>query len=319
MSFKILGTGSSLPSRAVSNEELSEFLDTSDEWISQRVGIRERRVCTTERTADLAHDAALKALDMSGVEPHELDLILCATVSADNSAPSLACSVQSMLGATCPAMDINAACSGFIYMLDTAAGFFARGKAGKALVIGAERLSRMLDWTDRGTAVIFGDGAGAMVLGPGDSYLASKLFARGNDTVLGIPNSDGASPYYENEPRHPFIFMNGQETFKFAVKAMSTDLEEVVEAAGLGIDDIAWIVPHQANARIIDSAVKKLGLDPERCLKNIERVGNTSAASVPILADELWRSGKLRDGDYIAMCSFGAGLTSAACIIRWEA
>jgi len=319
MSFKILGTGSSLPSRAVSNEELSEFLDTSDEWISQRVGIRERRVCTTERTADLACAAALKALEMSGAEPHELDLILCATVSADNSAPSLACSVQSMLGATCPSMDINAACSGFIYMLDTAAGFFARGKAEKALVIGAERLTRMIDWTDRGTAVIFGDGAGAMVLGPGDSYLASKLFARGNDTVLGIPNSDGASPYYKNEPRHPFIFMNGQETFKFAVKAMSTDLEEVVEAAGLGMSDIAWIVPHQANARIIDSAVKKLGIAPERCLKNIERVGNTSAASVPILADELWRSNKLQNGDYIALCSFGAGLTSAACIIRWEA
>jgi 3-oxoacyl-[acyl-carrier-protein] synthase-3 len=319
MSFKILGTGSSLPSRRVSNEELSGFLDTSDEWISQRVGIRERRVCTTERTADMAYAAALKALDMSGVEPHELDLIICATVSADNSAPSLACSVQSMLGATCPAMDINAACSGFIYMLDTAAGFFARGKAERVLVIGAERLSRHMDWTDRGTAVIFGDGAGAMVLGKGDSYIASKLFARGNDTVLGIPNADGASPYYENEPRHPFIFMNGQETFKFAVKAMSTDLEEVVETAELRMEDIAWIVPHQANARIIDSAVKKLGIDPERCLKNIERVGNTSAASVPILADELWRSGKLQNGDYIAMCSFGAGLTSAACIIRWEA
>ena len=318
MSFKILGTGSCLPLRVVGNDELSEFIDTSDEWISQRVGIRERRICTTETTADLALGAAKAALEMSKVEPGELDLILCATVSADNSAPSLACSVQSMLGATCPAMDINAACSGFIYMLDTAAGFFARGRAKKALVIGAERLSRFIDWQDRSTAVIFGDGAGAMVLAQGDEYLSSKLFARGNDAILGIPNSDGASPYYKNAPRHPFIHMNGQETFKFAVKAMCTDLCEVVEAAGLTLDRISWIVPHQANARIIDAAVKKLGLDPDRCFKNIDRVGNTSAASVPILADELCRSGKLQNGDYIAMCSFGAGLTSAACVIRWN-
>jgi len=302
----------------VTNEELSGFLDTSDEWISQRVGIKERHVCTSETTADLAREAALAALDMSGVTPEELDFILCATVSPDNAAPSLACSVQSMLGATCPAMDINAACSGFIYMLDTAAGFFARGKAKKVLVIGAERLTRFLDWDDRSTAVIFGDGAGAMVLGEGDAYLASKLFARGNDTVLHIPNCDPPSRYYLNEQKAPYINMNGQETFKFAVKAMSTDLAEVVETAGLTLDEIAWFVPHQANARIIDTAAKKLGIPPERCCKNIETVGNTSAASVPILADGLCRSGKLSTGDYIALSSFGAGLTSAACIIRWE-
>jgi len=317
MSFKILGTGSALPSRRVTNDELSEFLDTSDEWIAQRVGVRERRVCTTETTADLAYSAARAALEMSGVRPEELDLIICATVSPDNVAPPLACSVQMMLGADCPAMDLNAACSGFVYMLDTAAGFFARGKVKKALVVGAERLSRLLDWNDRSTAVIFGDGAGAMVLGEGDAYLASKLFAKGNDSVISIPCSDGMSPYYENERRHPYIYMNGQETFKFAVKTMCADTVEVVEAAGLKMEDIAWFVPHQANARIIDSAVQKLGIPPERCRKNIDVTGNTSAASIPILADELCRSGELRDGDYIAMCSFGAGLTSAACIIRW--
>ena len=315
MSFKVLGTGSYLPARTVTNRELSEFLDTSDEWIVQRVGIRERRVCTTETTSELAYKAAEAALKKSGVKPGELDMMICATVSADNAAPSAACSVQSMLGAECPAMDINAACSGFIYALDTAAGFFARG-AKRILVIGAERLTGLLDWSDRGTSVIFADGAGAVVLGEGNAYLASKLYARGNDTVLRIPNHIGASPYYENEPEHPYVSMNGQETFKFAVGAMCTDLLDVVSAAGLTIEDIDWILPHQANARIIDASARKLGIRPERCLKNIEKVGNTSAASIPILFDEFCRSGKPRDGDYIAMCSFGAGLTSAACVLK---
>jgi 3-oxoacyl-[acyl-carrier-protein] synthase-3 len=244
-------------------------------------------------------------------------MIICATVSADNAAPSLACSVQALLGAECPSMDVNAACSGFIYALDTAAGFFARG-AKRILVAGAERLTRLVDWTDRGTAVIFADGAGAMLLGAGDSYLSSKLSARGNDTILKIPNPSGASPYCENEPSKPYIYMNGPETFKFAVKAMCSDLVEVVEAAGITLEDIAWVIPHQANARIIDAAVKKLGIAQGRCAKNIERVGNTSAASVAIVVDELCRSGKLLDGDYIAISVFGAGLTNAACVIRWE-
>jgi len=318
MSFDILGTGSCLPQRKVDNEELSRFLETSDDWISQRVGIRERHVCTTETTADLARDAAVAALEMSGVQPGDLDMIICATVSADYAAPSLACYVQAMLGATCPAMDVNAACSGFIYTLDTAAGFFARG-AKKILVIGAERLTRVVDWSDRGTAVIFADGAGAVVLGAGDSYLSSKLYAKGGDTVLNIPNHIGDSPYFERELPKPYVHMNGQETFKFAVKAMCTDLTEVIEKAGLKMADIAWVIPHQANARIIDAASRMLGIPEGRCCKNIERVGNTSAASIPILADELCRSGKLKDGDHIAMCSFGAGLTSAACVVRWKA
>ena len=317
MSFKILGTGSALPERVVGNEELSTFLDTSDEWILQRVGISERRVCTTETTASLARDASLRALEMGGVTAGELDMILCATVSADYAAPSLACSVQELLGADCPAMDISAACSGFLYALDVAAGYFLRGKK-RILVVGAERLSRLTDWSDRATAVIFADGAGAMVLGEGDAFLSSKLYAKGGNDVLKIPVYGGESPFYKNEHQKPFVNMNGQETFKFAVKAMSTDLLDAVEIAGLTMDDIAWVIPHQANARIIDAAARKLGIPSERCCRNIERVGNTSAASVPILADELVRSGKLKDGDFIAMSSFGAGLTSAACVVRWE-
>ena len=195
MSFKILGTGHCVPSRVVTNEELSTIVDTSDEWIAQRVGVRERRVCTTETTVSLAYGAALEALAMSGTKPDEIDMILVATVSGDDAAPSTACMVQNLLGATCPAMDINAACSGFIYMLETADGYFARKKVKKMLVIGAERLSRIVDWTDRNTCVIFGDGAGALVLGEGDAYLSSKIFAKGGDNVIKIPNFGGMSPF----------------------------------------------------------------------------------------------------------------------------
>lgn len=317
MSFQILGTGHFVPSRVVTNEELSTFLDTSDEWISRRVGVRERRVCTTETAAELAFRAAQNALERSGTTPGELDMILCATVSGDDVSPSMACAVQSMLGATCPAMDVNAACSAFIYMLETAAGFFARGKVKKMLVVGCERMSRILDWTDRNTCVIFGDGAGALVLGEGDAYLSSKLFAKGGDGVIKIPQFPGMSPFYENETKKPYVYMNGQETFKFAVSAMCQDLTEVIAKAGLRQQDIAWVLPHQANIRILDAAKKRLDIPPERICSNLDRYGNTSAASIPILLDELNRDGKLKNGDYLAFCAFGGGLSSGACVVRW--
>lgn len=317
MSFKILGTGHCVPERVVTNDEMSTIVDTSDEWITQRVGVRERRICTTETAAELAYNAALKALDMSNTSPEELDMILCATVSADDASPSMACTVQNMLGATCPSMDLSAACSGFIYMLDTAAGFFARKRVKKMLVIGGERVSRILDWTDRNTCVIFGDGAGAAVLGEGNAYLSSKLFAKGGDSVIKIPNFGGMSPFYTNETQKPYVYMNGQETFKFAVNAMACDLAEVIRDAGLEQKDISWVIPHQANVRIIDAASKKLDIPLDRFGKNIEKYGNTSAASIPMLLDELNREGKFKDGDYLALCSFGGGLSSAACVIRW--
>ncbi|NLM83937.1 MAG: ketoacyl-ACP synthase III [Clostridiales bacterium] len=317
MSFRVLGTGRCLPERAVTNAELERFVDTSDEWIRQRVGVAERRVCTTETAADLAAGAAEAALQMSGVAARELDFILCATITPDDLSPSLACMVQSRIGASCPAMDVSAACSGFVYALETAAAFFARGRVKKVLVIGAERLSRIVDWSDRNTCIIFGDGAGAMVLEEGDNYLASKLTARGCDAVLKIPAFGGASPFWEGGVEKPYIRMNGQETFKFAVGAMVSDLEEVIAAAGLEPEDIAWVIAHQANARIIDAAARKLGIPFGRFAKNIDRYGNTSAASIPILADELCRDGHLKDGDYIALTSFGGGLTSAACVLRW--
>lgn len=318
MSFTILATGHHVPSRVVTNGELATFLDTSDEWITRRVGVKERRICTTETTADLAFRAACNALELGHTAPEELDMILCATISGDDASPSMACAVQGMLGASCPAMDINAACTAFLYMLDTAAGFFARGKVKKVLVIGAERMSRILDWEDRNTCVIFGDGAGALLLGEGDDYLASKLYARGGDSVIKIPLYAGMSPFYRNETPEPYVHMNGQETFKFAVSSMYRDVTEVIRAAGLRESDIAWVVPHQANLRILDLAKRKLDIPPERICSNIERYGNTSSASIPILLDELNRDGRLKKGDYLVLCSFGGGLSSAACVIRWK-
>jgi 3-oxoacyl-[acyl-carrier-protein] synthase-3 len=317
MSFRILGTGRRVPERVVTNDELREFVDTSDDWITRRVGVRERRVCTTETTAQLALGAAEAALEMSGTAPGELDMILCATISGDDVCPPVACSVQGALGASCPAMDVSAACSGFIYMLETAAGFFARRSAKRILVVGAERMSGLLDWSDRRTCVIFGDGAGAAVLEAGDGYLASKLFARGGDEMIKIPRWRGESPFYEVAPIPPYVRMNGQETYKFAVTSFCTDIADVMALAGLSPGDITWVLPHQANIRIIEGAAKRLAIPPERFCSNIDRYGNTSAASIPILIDEMNRDGRLERGDLVALCSFGGGLTSAACIIRW--
>lgn len=317
MSFQFLGTGSYVPERVVTNEELSQYVDTSDEWITQRVGVRQRRVCVTETAADLAEKAASRALENAGVTPQELDLILCATVSGEDISPSIGCMVQRRLGATCPGFDINAACPAFLYLLETAAGFFARGYE-KILVVGAERMSRIIDWTDRSTCVIFGDGAGAAVLGKGDNYLSSKLYTAGGDEVIKIPAGVGISPFYQGDKTlKPFVHMNGQETYKFAVRAMRRDLKEVIQAAGLREEDIDHVIPHQANYRIIDDARRKLAIPPERFHMNIDRYGNTSAASIPLLLDELNREGKLKRGQLIAFCAFGGGLSSAASVVRW--
>ena len=317
MSFCVLGTGSYAPPKVVTNDDLASFLETSDEWIRERTGIRQRHVCEKESACDLAYQAALAALEQSGVKAEELDMILCATISSDFSTPSMACVVQKRLGASCPAMDISAACSGFLFLLDTAAGFFARGRVKKMLVIGAERISRLLDWDDRSTCVIFGDGAGAMVLGEGENYLISQLSSKGDDEVIRTPVFEGKSPFNKREQENPYIHMKGQETFRFAVTAMTHDLKNLIAQAGFSEGDIDWVVPHQANIRIIDAAKKRLNIPPERFCVNIDRYGNTSAASIPMMMDELNRSGKLKRGDLMALCAFGGGLFSAACILRW--
>ena len=317
MSIRIIGTGAYVPEKIVTNDDLSKLVETSDEWITQRVGVKQRRVSVGETTADLAVKAAQQALKAAGISAEELDLIITATVTGDCICPSTAALVQAAIGAKCPAFDISSACSGFLFALDTAAAFIARGGIRHALVIGAERLSRALDWSDRSTCVIFGDGAGAAVVAPGDSYLVSHLFTQGNAEVLSIPAGKGNSPFYEREEPAYRVNMNGQETFKFAVRRIVDDIRLITEQAGITPEQLRYIVPHQANSRIIDLAARRLGVPMEKFMLNIVRYGNTSSASVAISLDELVRSGKLQTGDLIALCAFGGGLSSAACIIRW--
>lgn len=317
MSFRIIGTGSAVPSKTVTNEDLSGRMETSDEWIRTRVGVAERRIATTESTADLAYEAAVKALEMSGISADSLDLIVAATITPDRVCPTTAGTVQARLGASCPAFDISSACSGFLFALETAAGFFARGNTKRALVIGAERISKIIDWTDRSTAVIFGDGAGAAVLEAGDACLCSELCTMGGDDVIRIPAFGGTSPFTEIEKENPVIFMEGQETFKFAVGAFVDHIRGMADKAGIEVGDIDHIVPHQANERIIRMAARRLKLPDEKFVMNIDRYGNTAAASVPIALDELNRSGKLKSGDLVAMVAFGGGLSSAGCLLRW--
>ena len=321
MGFRFLGTGSAAPARILTNDDLSAMVETSDEWITTRVGVRERRIAVEETTASLAAEAARRALEQSGVSPEELDLILCATITADDVCPTAAGAVQEALGASCPAFDISSACSGFLFALETAAGFFARGTVKKALVIGAERISKILDWSDRSTCVIFGDGAGAAVLGASeeDSYLVSELHTAGGSDVIHIPAYQGQSPFRKvpEGERPPVIFMAGQETFKFAVNAMVNHIRSMAEKIGKTPEELDFVVPHQANTRIIDFAAKKLNLPAEKFIVTIQNYGNTAAASVPAALDEANRSGRIRRGDLVAMVAFGGGLSSAGALVRW--
>ncbi len=318
MSFNILGTGSFLPHRVVTNQDLSEMVETSDQWITQRVGVKERRVCTTETVTDLGAEAARRALEDAGVSARELDLIIAATISADTISPGLAGMVQNRLGASCPAFDINVACPGFLFAMDVAAGFFVRKTVRRVLVVSAERMSGLLDWTDRGTCCIFGDGAGAVVLGEGNGYIASELHTKGGDDVIHIPTAWDNSPFYQVQRDKNCVFMKGQDTYKFAVTSMVNDIRSVMEKAGITGEQVKAVIPHQANLRIINEARRRLPeIAPERFLVNIDHCGNTSSASEPILLDEAARAGTFQPGDYIVMAAFGGGLSSAACVLRW--
>lgn len=318
MSFQILGTGSFLPQKVLTNEDLSRMVDTSDEWITKRVGVKERHVCTTESNTDMAAAAASRALEAAGTDASELDLIIGTSVSADSISPGMASMVQNRLGARCPAFDINAACPGFLFGLEIASGFFAKGGVKRVLVVSSERMSGLIDWTDRSTCCIFGDGAGAAALGPGESYLSSELHTQGGDDVIDIPTGWGNSPFYEVEPKKSCVFMRGQETYKFAVTSMVNDIRSVMEKAGVSGEQVAAVIPHQANLRIINEAARRLPeIAQEKFLVNIQETGNTSSASEPILLDRAVRSGQIKRGDYVVMAAFGGGLSSAACVIRW--
>ena len=328
MGITIRGTGKFVPEKILTNADLEKMVDTSDEWITTRTGIKERHLAADDvATSDLAYEAAVRALDMAGVKPEELDFIVVASVTPDKVFPNTAALVQRRLKASkCVCFDLEAACSGLLYSLEVAHSLLAANKKyRKALVIGAEKLSSIVDWTDRSTCVLFGDGAAALVLESsdeieGDFYIAGKLAADGNyGDILQLPAGGSAMPAsHETVDKHlHFIKMGGQETFKLAVNAMVSASREVLETSGVSPDQVAWVIPHQANHRIIEAVAHRLAIPDDRVYSNIDRYGNTSSASIGICLDELNRAGKLQKGDVVLLTAFGGGLTWAAELIRW--
>lgn len=318
MSFFIAGTGSALPDTVVTNDDLAKFLDTSDEWIYTRTGIRRRRVLTDERLDDLAIRSARIALEDAGVSGGEVDLILCATMRGDTFTPSLACTIAEAIGSTAPAFDLNAACVGVLYCMEVADSFIASGKAETVLIVSAEAMSKLLDWTDRASCVLFGDGSGAMVVRKGEGRLAGVLSTKPDSRVIRMPNIEGMNSPYNKIAQEPLaMHMDGGEVYKFAVNAMGRCIEQVCARAGLAPADIDWYLPHQANIRIIDASLKKFRIDKSKVLTNIADYGNMSATSVMVLLDEFAKKGTFRKGEKLLFVAFGGGLTSGALIVRW--
>ncbi len=321
----IAGTGMSVPSRVLTNHDLERMVDTTDEWIVTRTGIRERRVAgATETLSDFAVDACRNALEAAGVPPGDVDLIICATVTPDRPIPATACTLQTRLGCTrAAAFDMAAGCSGFIYAQSVAKQFILTGRCRHVLVVGAELLTKFLDWRDRTTCVIFADGAGAALMSRGEpprGVLASAMHTDGSMADFICMEGGGAEhpPSEETVARGlHFIRMKGNETFKIAVRSLEDVSREVLYKAGVETHQVDWLIPHQANQRIIDAVGTRLGIPAERCFVNIDRYGNTSAASIPIALDEAVRGGHVKPGQIVLMAAFGAGLTWAASVVRW--
>lgn len=325
-SAAITGTGSCLPERVLTNHELEQMVDTSDEWIRTRTGIRERRLAAAGTAAsDLAVPAASRALATAGITAADVDLIIVATVTPDTLFPATACLVQERLGARgAAAFDLSAGCSGFVYALGVASQFIAAGIYHTALVIGVEVLSKIINWQDRNTCVLFGDGAGAVVLRAvlaGRGILGLDLGADGSGgSLLTMPAGGSrlpASPATVREQLHT-IHMNGSEVFKFAVRIMGEASLKALQKAGLAKEDVDFLIPHQANIRIIEAATKRLGLAPEKVYVNLDRYGNMSSASIPVALDEAYRAGLLQRDHKVVMVAFGAGLTWGAVVVNWE-
>lgn len=342
--IRITGTGSALPGRIVTNKELEQMVETSDEWIRERTGIGERHVSVGETVVTLASEAARKALEQAGKRAEEIDLILVATCSPEQYLPCCACQVQADIGAVnALAFDVNAACSGFLFALNTADAYLRMGLAENALIIGSEVLSKLVDWTDRSSCILFGDGAGAVVVErcraesraaeekriPAAGILGRALHSDGTGGgVLQCGARELTTPYAgtsatkadQNQPmdgREHYIQMDGQEVYRFATRRVPQCIEEALSDAGLDVPDIDMFVLHQANARIIDAVAKRLHADRKKFPTNLERVGNLSSASIPVLLDELHKQGKLHRGDRIVLAGFGAGLTIGACVMTW--
>jgi 3-oxoacyl-[acyl-carrier-protein] synthase-3 len=313
---RIAGTGSYLPERVMTNAEFAARLDTSDAWIRERTGIERRHIAEkSQASSDLALEASKRALQSAGVQADQLDLIVVATSTPDYVFPSTACLLQAKLGVKgSAAFDVQAVCSGFVYGLATADAFIRSGQYKKALVVGAEVFSRILDWNDRGTCVLFGDGAGAVVLSAAEKpgIHASVLRADGSHAgMLSVPGNVCGGAITGS----PFLQMNGQAVFKFAVKVLDESARETVAAAGMQLADVDWLIPHQANVRILDATARKLGLPPEKLVVTVDHHGNTSAASVPLALDEFVRAGKIRRGQRLLLQGVGGGFTWGSSVV----
>jgi 3-oxoacyl-[acyl-carrier-protein] synthase III len=320
----VAGLGSVLPDRVVPNEWFESFIDTSDEWIRERTGIRERHFAVDgQTTSDLATEAARRALDTAGIAPEQLDLVVCATLTGDTPIPSTAVWMQRKLGIAAPAFDVNAACAGFSYGMSTATAFIESGQAETVLVAGAEILSRVMNFEDRTTCVLFGDGAGAVVLRRSEEpgVLGSVLGADGTAAeILIIPGGGSAQPPSQESldaKGHTIHMPNGREVFKRAVVEMAKACRQLLDKSGYAPEDVDLLIPHQANARIMIAVAERLRIPRERAVVDVESVGNTSAASIPVALDRAWRAGRVRTGDLVLLTSFGAGLAWGANLIRW--
>ncbi|MDD3173506.1 MAG: ketoacyl-ACP synthase III [Herbinix sp.] len=321
----IIGTGSYLPDNIMTNDDMARLVETSDEWITSRTGIKERRISTGETTSDLAYEAATRALSNANLDAKNLDLIICATISPDSFMPSVACIVQERLGAiNAAAFDLTAACTGLIYGMAIAASFIESGMFQNILVIGAETLSKTLDWSDRSTCVLFGDGAGAVILSASDQkegIMSITLASDGSkQDYLCLPAIPLSNPFIEKgeDVIKPFITMKGQEVFKFAVRSITDMIKKLLSKANLSHNDVKYVIAHQANQRIIEVAAKTLGIPNEKFFINLDKYGNTSAATIGIALDEMVQKDMLQPGDRIILIGFGGGMTSGAILLEWS-
>ncbi len=315
----LIGIGSHVPERVMSNDEIATMVETSDEWIAQRTGIRERRIAAaSDSSATLGAEAARRALESAGIDAGELDLIVTATASPDYYFPATASLIGERIGAREVAgYDLSAACTGFIYALAQAYSQIAAGLAETVLVVGTEVFSRLLDWSDRSTCILFGDGAGAVVLRRDEDRHGLRGFELGADGSGALLLSVAAAGHAADHDEGPFVRMNGPEVYKFATRVVVDSSLRSLEAAGLGVEDVDVFVPHQANRRIIDHAARRLGLDDAKVFSNVDRYGNTSAGSIPICLDEGWRQGRIGPGDVVLMVGFGGGLAWGSCVMEW--
>jgi len=318
VSLKIIGMGKGIPERCVTNDDLAGFLDTDDEWIVTRTGIKTRYVCTYETLTDLSVTAAKQALDKANLAASDISLIICATLGGDYRTPSHACTVAEQLGTTCPAFDINAACTGFVYALDIASAYLEAGKAKNILIICAEMMSSQMDWNDRNTCILFGDGAAACVVTAGNALKYTSLSAIADTTILNLPVDTGNNPFIAEKRGKAYLQMQGQEVFKFAVGIVGKDVKHALETTGLSPEQIDYFILHQANKRIIDSIRVKLKQPEEKFPVNIDKYGNISSVSVPLLLSEMLDEGKINPSDTLFISAFGAGLTAGSCILVWE-